>query len=183
MILYIIIGIIAIVILYVLITRNSLIRHSNIVAEAFATMDVYLKKRWDLIPNIVATVKAHAAYEKETLESITRLRNKAYESLSQGDKITTNESLSGNISKLMLTAESYPQLKADTSFLELGRQLSSTEDDIANSRKYYNAVVKNYNNAVEMFPGNLIAGLFRFTPREMFETSSSERENVEVKLQ
>ncbi len=182
MITYIILGIVVLILLYVLITHNSLIRHGNVVREAFATMDVYLKKRWDLIPNIVATVKAHAAYEKETLERITVLRSKAYESLSQGDKITTNEKLSGNISRLMLTAESYPVLKSDKSFLELSRQLASAEEDIANSRKYYNAVVKNYNNKVEMFPGNLIAGLFGYKTKRMFESSSAERENVEVEL-
>lgn len=182
MILYIILGIIALLLLYGLIIRNSLVKHNNIVNEAFATMDVYLKKRWDLIPNIVATVKAHAAYERETLERITTLRSSAYESLSLSDKLLTNEKLSGSISSLMLAAEGYPVLKADQSFLELSRQLSDAEEDIANSRKYYNAVVKNFNNAVEMFPGNIIAGVLGYRPMRMYETSAAERENVEVGL-
>lgn len=182
MILYIILAIVILLLLYVFIMRNSLVKHNNIVREAFATMDVYLKKRWDLIPNIVATVKAHAAYERETLEGITALRSSAYENLSQSDKLITNEKLSGNISTLMLTAEGYPQLKADQSFLELSRQLSGAEEDIANARKYYNAVVKNYNNAVEMFPGNIIAGMLGYKPIRMYESSAAERVNVEVGL-
>ncbi len=182
MLLYIIPGILILLLLYVLITHNALVKQNNSVKEAFATMDVYLKKRWDLIPNIVETVKAYAAYEKETLEKITALRSSAYESLSQNDKIITNEKLSGNISRLMVTAESYPVLKADQSFLDLSRQLSKAEEDIANSRKYFNAVVKNYNNKVEMFPGNLMAGLFGFKTKKMFESQASEKENVRVEL-
>lgn len=182
MILYIILGIVILLILYGLIMRNSLVKRSNMVREAFATMDVYLKKRWDLIPNIVATVKAHAAYEKDTLEGITALRSSAYERLSQSDKLITNEKLSGSISMLMLAAEGYPELKADQSFLELSRQLSGAEEDIANSRKYYNAVVKNYNNAVEMFPGNIVAGMLGYKPIRMYESLAAERENVEVSL-
>ena len=180
MILYIIFGIAVLVLLYVLVTYNQLIKHNNAVREAFSTMDVYMKKRWDLIPNIVATVKAHAAYEKDVLEKIAALRSGTYESLSQNDKLLINDRLSENIPSLMLVAEGYPVLKSDQSFLELSRQLSRAEEDIANSRKYFNAVVEIYNNAIEMFPGNLVSRLLGYKTLRMFEVQGSEKENVRV---
>ncbi len=122
MILYIIIGIAVLVLLYVLVTYNQLIKHNNAVREAFSTMDVYMKKRWDLIPNIVATVKAHTAYEKDALEKIAALRSGTYGSLSQNDKLLINDKLSENISSLMLVAEGYPVLKSDQSFLEVAEK-------------------------------------------------------------
>lgn len=176
-----VIGIIIIVILiYIFTTYNSLIRLRNKVEEAFATMDVYLKKRWDLIPNIVETVKGYAKHEQETLEGVVRLRNSAYDSMSDEDKLKTNEDLSKGIVKIMALAESYPDLKANQNFMNLSNELSKIEEDIANSRKYYNAVVRNYNNKVQMVPSNIIASMFKFTKKKMFETAEAERENVKV---
>jgi len=178
--LYIIAAIVILLFIYILISYNSLVKLGNSVKEAFSTMDVYLKKRWDLIPNIVETVKGYAKYEKETLESVVKLRNSAYDKMSQDDKITANDQITGALSKLMALSESYPDLKANQNFLDLSSQLAKIEDDIANARKYYNAVVKNMNNKVQMFPSNIISKLFGFHEQKMFEIS--EKENVKVEL-
>lgn len=179
---YITVGLVIFLVIYVFVVYNSLINLSNKVKEAFSTMDVYLKKRWDLIPNIVETVKGYAKHEKNVLESVIYLRNSAYNEMSTMEKIDANEKLTTGISKLMMLAEAYPDLKANENFLNLSSQLTKVEDDIANSRKYYNAVVRIFNNKVEMFPSNLIASVFGYKTEKMFEASSSERENVQVKL-
>ena len=179
---YIIIGIIVLIAAYVLVTYNSLVRLNNSVKEAFATMDVYLKKRWDLIPNIVETVKGYAKHEKETLQSVISLRNSTYDNMSQKEKIEANEKITSGISKIIALAESYPDLKANKNFLDLSAQLSKVEEDISNSRKYYNAVVKNMNDKVMMFPSNIIAKMFGYKEIKMFEASKIERESVRVEL-
>ena len=152
---YVFIIIIVIIVIYAFILYNSFVKLNNKVKEAFATMDVYLKKRWDLIPNIVETVKGYAKHEKDTLEEVTKLRNNVYDNMSNDDKIKTNEQLAEGITKIMALAEAYPDLKASESFKDLSRQLTKAEDDIANSRKYYNGVVRMFNNKVEMVPNNI----------------------------
>ena len=179
---YIIIAIIVLIIIYILALYNNLVKLNNKVKEAFSTMDVYLKKRWDLIPNIVETVKGYAKHEKDTLKEVVELRNSAYDKMSDDEKIKTNEQLSSGISKIMALAEAYPDLKANENFKDLSKELSKVEDDIANSRKYYNGVVRIYNNKVEMFPSNIFAGLFGYKSKAMFEASANERENVKVEL-
>ena len=161
---------------------NSFVKLNNKVKEAFATMDVYLKKRWDLIPNLVETVKGYAKHEKDTLESIVELRNSKYDNLNTDEKITKNEQMTDRITKLMALAESYPDLKADKNFRDLAKELTRTEDEIAQSRKYYNAVVRVFNNKVEMFPSNLFAMIFGYKTKKMFEAKDEERENVKVTL-
>lgn len=172
--------VLVVLVLYVLSTYNSLIRLSNNVKEAFSTMDVYLKKRWDLIPNIVETVKGYAKHEKETLAEVVELRNGAYDSMTDDEKVKANQKLSSSVTKIMALAEAYPELKANENFKELSKELSKVEEDIANSRKYYNGVVKNYNNKVLMFPGNIVASIFGFKEKSMFEVQETERENVKV---
>ena len=179
---YIIIAIIALIIIYAFALYNSFVKLNNKVKEAFSTMDVYLKKRWDLIPNIVETVKGYAKHEKDTLKEVVELRNSAYDKMSDDEKIKTNEQLSNGISKIMALAEAYPDLKTNENFKDLSNQLTKVEDDIANSRKYYNGVVRIYNNKVEMFPSNIFAGLFGYKSKAMFEASANERENVKVEL-
>lgn len=179
---YVFIIIIVIIVIYAFILYNSFVKLNNKVKEAFATMDVYLKKRWDLIPNIVETVKGYAKHEKDTLEEVTKLRNNVYDNMSNDDKIKTNEQLAEGITKIMALAEAYPDLKASESFKDLSRQLTKAEDDIANSRKYYNGVVRMFNNKVEMVPNNIFATLFGYKPKAMFKASASERENVKVEL-
>lgn len=179
---YVIIAVIVIIFIYAFSLYNSLVKLKNKVNEAFSTMDVYLKKRWDLIPNIVETVKGYAKHEKETLKEVVELRNISYDKMSDDDKIKTNEMLSAGISKIMAVAEAYPDLKANENFKYLSVQLSKIEEDIANSRKYYNGVVRTYNNKVEMFPSNIFAGMFGYRSKAMFEASANERENVKVEL-
>ncbi len=180
---FIVILLIVIILTYFLITYNKFIKLNNNVKEAFSTMDVYLKKRWDLIPNIEETVKGYAKYEKNTLKEIVNLRNSVdYDSLSEGDKMVKNNEMSKKITKLMALAESYPELKANEAFLSLSEELSSIEDEIAQSRKYYNAVVRDYNNKVEMIPSNIIAKIMNYKSKQMFLTDENERKNVKVEL-
>ena len=180
---WIIAGIVVVLVLvYVFTTYNTLVRLRNLVEEAFSTMDVYLKKRWDLIPNLVSVVKGYAKHEKEALTEIVNLRNKAYDNMSTDEKIAANSQLTQNITKLMALSEAYPDLKASENFKGLSSELSSTEKDIANSRKYYNGAVRNLNDKVEMFPSNIIANMFGFKKYKMFDINVSERENVKVEF-
>lgn len=183
---YAVIAIIVIVVLlalYVGSTYNSLVRKRNSVEEAFSTMDVYLKKRWDLIPNIVASVKGYAKHEAETLEKVIAARNGRYQDLSDDEKLAVNNELSKGLASINVVAEQYPDLKANQNFLNLQNQLNKTEEDIANARKFYNAVVKTYNNKIQMFPSNIIAGMFNFTAKQMFVVDdAAERQNVKVEF-
>lgn len=182
MILYIVLGVVALLLIYGIISYNSFVSLNNKVKEAFSTLDVYLKKRWDLIPNLVEVVKGYAKHEKETLEDIVKLRNSSYDSMSDSDKIKADEKLTNGINKIMAIAESYPELKASENYKELSSQLVKIEDDIANSRKYYNGVVRMFNNKVEMFPSNIIAKILGYSSKDMFEVDSNERESVKVEL-
>ena len=180
--LYIAIAAIIIIFIYFLLTYNSFIRLKNSVKEGFATMDVYLKKRWDLIPNLVNVVKGYAKHESETLKNVVSLRNLSYDKMSSGDKIDTNEKLAAGLSRLMAIAENYPDLKASQNYMNLNSELSKIEEDIANSRKYYNAVVKKMNTMVEMFPSNFIAAMYGFKQSVMYEANSAERDSVKVEM-
>lgn len=160
---------------------NGLVRSRNTVDEGFSTMDVYLKKRHDLIPNLVETVKAYAKHESETLIQVTEARKAAMNATTDADKLASENALSRTLRSLFAVAEQYPDLKANQNFLELQRQLQSVEDDIANSRKYYNAVVKEYNNKREIFPNSFVAGMFNFEKRSMFELEdTADREEIKV---
>ena len=182
--------IIAVIVLLVLIlgiytgaTYNSLVNLKNTVEESFATMDVYMKKRWDLIPNIVASVKGYAKHEAETLENVIASRNGRYQDMTAEQKMQANSELSRGLAGFNILAEQYPDLKANQNFLDLNNQLQKTEEDIANARKYYNAVVKNYNNKIEMFPSSIIARLFRFGEKQMFNIENEEeKEAVKVEF-
>ena len=180
--LYIIIAVVVVLLLLVLSTYNSFVKLNNKVEEAFSTMDVYLKKRWDLIPNIVETVKGYAKHEKETLEEVINLRNASYDKMNTNDKVELNNKLSSGMGKLMAIAEAYPDLKANENFKDLSNQLTKVEDDIANARKYYNGTVRMFNDKVQMFPSNILAGIFGYSEKKMFEANVEERENVKVKF-
>lgn len=182
MVLYIIIGIIVLLVIYIFVTYNSLVKSNNIVKEAFSTMDIYLKKRWDLIPNLVEVVKGYAKYEEETFNEITVLRKNAYDNMTINKKINVNEQLTLGISKIMAISENYPELKASENFLQLSRNLTKIEDEIANSRKYYNGTVRILNNKILMFPSNIVANIFGFKQANMFEANSEEKNNVKVDL-
>ena len=143
-------------------------------------MDVYLKKRWDLISNIVETVKEYAKHESKIFQKLAELRKEEYDKMSTEEKIKTNEQLSIDFNKIMVVAESYPDLKANENFKDLTNQLIEVEDEVANSRKYYNGCVRLFNNKVEMFPSNIFAKFFGYKSKTMFKTS--ERNNVTIEL-
>ncbi len=179
-----IIGLIVVVVvvgLYVMTTYNGFIKLKNGVEEAFSTMDVYLKKRYDLIPNIVETVKGYAAHEKETLEKVVAARNMAQGAGTIEEKLAGENMLQGTLKSLFAVAENYPDLKANTNFMDLQNQLKVVEEDIANARKFYNGVVKQLNIKCESFTSNLIANNFHFEKQPMFEVDApEERQNVKV---
>ena len=179
---YIIIAIIVLIIIYAFALYNSFVKLNNKVKEAFSTMDVYLKKRWDLIPNIVEVVKGYAKHEKDTLKEVVELRNSVYDKMDDETKVDTNNKITQGLTKIMALAEAYPDLKADKNFRELQTELSKVEEDIANARKYYNGSIRLYNNKVQMIPSNIVAKLFGYKEEKMFEIDSLEKENVKVEL-
>lgn len=182
MVFYIVIGIIAMILVYIYATYNSLVKTNNIAKEAFSTMDIYLKKRWDLIPNLVEIVKGYTKYEQDTFSEITKLRTNTYENMNINKKISINEQLSYGISKIMVVSENYPELKANENFLQLSQELTRIEDDIANSRKYYNGSVRILNTKIQMFPSNIVAKIFGFRQLGMFEADVEEKKNIKVDL-
>lgn len=177
-----VIGIIILLLVVWLVTSyNGFIKLRNKSEEAFSAMDVSLKKRYDLIPNFVETVKGYAKHESSTLEAVIKARNQAISSTTPEQKIASDNALSGTLKSLFALTESYPDLKSNQNFLNLQEQLARIEEEIAGSRRYYNAVVNKYNTKTEMFPGNLLAGLFGFQRKPLYEVNSeAERENVKV---
>ncbi|MDC7228312.1 MAG: LemA family protein [Spirochaetales bacterium] len=161
-------------------TYNGFIRLRNKVEEAFATMDAYLKKRWDLIPNLVETVKGYAKHEQDTLEKVIQARNLAMNSSSMSELQSNENTLAAGLKSIFALSEAYPDLKANQNFVNLQNQLQSVENDILQSRKYYNAVVKSFNTKRELFPASIIAGMMNLEKKEYFEIDDEERENVKV---
>ncbi|MDD3186464.1 MAG: LemA family protein [Anaerostipes sp.] len=183
MVIGILVVIIIVIALFVVSNYNGLVKLKNNVEEGFATMDVYLKKRFDLIPNLVETVKGYAKHESETLEKVIAARSGVMSASTLEEKVESENILSGTLKSLFAVSEAYPDLKANQNFMDLQNQLNKIEEDIANARKYYNAVVKEFNNKIEMFPSNIIAGIFHFTRKPMFEVNTEEeRENVKVQF-
>ena len=172
--------VLAVLIIWFIATYNGFVSLKNKVEEAFSTMDVYLVKRYDLIPNLVETVKGYAAHEKETLEKVVSARSLAMNAHSMDEKIAQEQNLSG-LGRLLAISESYPDLKANTNFIDLQRQLKDMEGEIANARKYYNGVVKAFNTRTETIPSNLIAGICGFKKMPLFVVKDeAQRENVKV---
>ena len=181
MVIAIITAVVVLIVLVFVVMYNGFVRANNDCEEAYSTMDVYMKKRYDLIPNLVETVKGYASHEKETLQKVIEARNFAQGATTVEDKIAGENALTGTLKSLFAISEAYPDLKANTNFLDLQNQLKSIEEDIANSRKYYNAVVKLYNNKCQVFPSNIIGQMFNFKLRQMFQVDSEEeRRNVKV---
>ncbi|QUO33369.1 LemA family protein [Faecalicatena sp. Marseille-Q4148] len=155
---------------------NRLVKARISCEEAFSTMDVYMKKRSDLIPNLVEAVKSYTAYEAGTLEKVIAARNAGASALTMGEMRREEQQISGALHQISALAEGYPDLKANENYRELMSQLKASEEDIAQSRKYYNAVVREYNALTMTVPTNLIAGMFGFEKREMFEAHEEEQE-------
>jgi LemA protein len=162
---------------------NSLVQLRVRTESAWSDIDVQLKRRHDLIPNLVETVKGYAAHEKGTFENIAKFRSMAMQASTPADKAQAEGQLSTALKSLFAVAESYPQLQASQEFTELQNSLNSIEDNIQNARRYYNAVVRDYNTRVQSFPTNILAGMFGFQTRQFFEMeSAADRENVAVKF-
>ena len=169
------------IILWLIATYNGLIKARNKVRNAFAQIDTQLQRRFDLIPNFVETVKGYMKHESETFEKIAALRTSWANSSSVGEKAKLDGELSGALKTIMAVSENYPELKANTNFSELSEELRNTENKISFSRQFYNDSVTMYNTKLELFPSNIIAGMFNFKARELFAAESDEaRKNVKV---
>lgn len=183
--LYIFLGIIGAVVLWFIAAYNSFVKMVNRAKEAWADIDVQLKRRYDLIPNLVNTVKGYATHESGTFEKITQARTAAMSAGTIEEKGKAENMLSGTLKSLFAVAENYPELKANTNFLELQRELSDTENKIQASRRFYNTNVRDLNISVESFPNNVVAKIFNFSKMDLFELGEGEeaaRQPVEVKF-
>ena len=176
------ISIIVLIIIYTISVYNKLVTLRNRVKDQWAQMDVQLKRRFDLIPNVVNTVKGYAKHESETLENVIQARNTYLSANTKEDEMKADGELTKAISKLFALTESYPDLKANENFLKLQNELNETENKIATSRQFYNDTVLMYNNKTELFPSNIVAGLFHFKKESFFEAEKQERENVKVEF-
>jgi LemA protein len=161
---------------------NSLVRRRNQVDNAWSQIDVQLKRRYDLIPNLVETVKGYAAHERGTLEAVTEARARAINAQGPADQASAENVLSGALKSLFAVSESYPDLKANQSFLALQQELTETEDRAAYARQYYNDAVLSYNNAIGTVPQSIFAAMFGFRPREYFQAGGEERGQVRVQF-
>ncbi len=180
--LYVVIGVVVVILVIGVGIYNSLIGKKNQVTNIFGTMDALLKKRYDLIPNLVATVKQYMTHEKDTLTEITALRAKAVSgTASEDEQVDLNNQLTSMLGGIMVAVENYPDLKANENFLQLQRSLNEIEEQISAARRAYNAAVTDYNNACEMFPTNVFANMMGFRLKNVFEISEKERQNVNVK--
>ncbi len=180
---YLILAVIAVLIGILVAMYNGLVRLKNRVDEAWSDIDVQLKRRYDLIPNLVETVKGYAAHEKETFEKVIQARNAAMQAGSAQEKAQAENALSATLKSIFALAEAYPDLKANQNFLELQRELTDTEDKIQASRRFYNGNVRDFNTKIEMVPYNFFAGILGFKKREFFEIEEpKEREAVQVKF-
>ncbi|EKE18892.1 MAG: hypothetical protein ACD_9C00205G0007 [uncultured bacterium] len=161
---------------------NGLITLKNRVDEAWSDIDVQLKRRYDLIPNLINTVKGYATHEKDLFERVTAARTAAMSANTPAEKEQTENMLSGTLKSLFAVSENYPDLKANQNFLELQRELTDTENKIQASRRFYNANVRDLNTKIETFPSNIIAGMLNFTKREFFAADEAEKENIKVQF-
>ncbi len=178
----IILVLIVIITAWVIITYNSLIQFRNRIENAWSQIDVQLKRRVDLIPNLVETVKGYAGHEKEVFQKVTEARSALQNAKTVGANAEANNMLTGALKTLFAVAEAYPELKANENFMMLQEELSGVESKIAYSRQFYNDTVLKYDNRREMFPSNVIAGMFNFKEREYFEIEEAEKGPVEVKF-
>lgn len=179
---YILIGLVVILVVYFIATYNAFVVIKTRIQEAFSGIDVQLKRRADLIPNLVETVKGYATHEKQIFENVTKARSALVSAKSPQEKAEANNMLTDTLKSLFAVAENYPVLKANENFKELQRQLEDTEDKIAYARQFYNTNVMDYNAKVQTFPSNLIAQMFGFKVTEFFAANEEERKKVDVKF-
>ena len=182
MVLWIILIVVAVIVLYVISTYNGLVVLRNKVKDQWSQIEVQLKRRADLIPNLVETVKGYAKHEKSTLEDVVKARNTYLSASTPEDQLKADGELTKAVNKLFALAESYPDLKANESFLSLQKELTTCEEKITYARQFYNDSVLSYNNKIELFPSSIIASMFHFEKEKFFEASAEERKNVQVKF-
>lgn len=181
--LYIVLGVVAVLVFFVILAYNGLVRLRQQVKEAESDIDVQLKRRFDLIPNFIETVKGYVSHERQTLEQVTEARTRFMNAKSTKEQLAADNMLSNTLKTLFAVSESYPDLKANANFLDLQRELADTENKIQAARRFYNANVRDLNVRVEQFPTNVIAGSFGFAKLEFFEAESAEeRQPVKVKF-
>lgn len=179
---WIIIGVVVLIVLWGIVTYNKLVRLRFQVDNAWSDVDVQLKRRHDLIPNIVETVKGYAAHERQTLEQVIEARSRAATSTSPAERAQAENMLTAALRQLFALAEAYPDLKANQNFLQLQATLNEIEEQIQLARRYYNAVVRDYNARTQMFPSNIVASMFDFRERDFFHIGEEEREPVRVRF-
>ena len=177
---FVVLTCVVIVLFYVISIYNRLVRLKNQAEEGWSGISVQLKRRYDLIPNLVNCVKGYAAHEQATLEKVIEKRNQAMSIQAPAEKAAAENALSQTIKALFALSENYPDLKANTTFIELQHSLNTVEDDLQNARRYYNATVRNLNTAVDSFPSNIIARKYGFEKREFFDIDETEKQNVKV---
>lgn len=181
--LYIILGLLALIILYIILAYNSLIRLRQQAVEAFSDIDVQLKRRFDLIPNLLETVKGYAAHERTVLENVTNARTQFLAARTPREQARADDFLTNTLKTLFAVSENYPDLKANVNFLDLQRELADTENKIQASRRFYNSNVRDLNIRIEQFPTNLMASAFGFREMEFFEAEAREvRQPVQVRF-
>ena len=180
--LIIVLGILALLVIYVISVYNKLVNSKNKVENQWSQIDVQLKRRADLIPNLVETVKGYAKHEEGTLTKVIEMRNKAVNASTVNEKVEANNELTGALSRLMVIAEAYPDLKANQNFVSLQNDLKDTEDKISYARQFYNDSAMNFNNLVEMFPSNIIANMFGFKKFEFFKVEEEAKEVPKVEF-
>ena len=181
---YVIIGIIVIIVIWLIIVYNGLVTLRTRVREAWADIDVQLKRRYDLIPNLIETVKGYAKQERETFQEVTEARARAIGAGNIEEQAAAENMLTGALKSLFAVSENYPELKSNENFLELQRELADTENKIQSARRFYNGLVRDFNIKQDIFPNNLIAGMLRFEKSEFFELEegSAEKDNVKVEF-
>ena len=178
---WIILLVVALIIVFIISTYNGLVRSKIKVDNAWSQIDVQLQRRFDLIPNFVETVKGYMTHEQETFEKIAKLRTSWANASSISDKAALDNQLSETLKTIMAVSENYPELKANQNFMQLSQELKNTEDKISFSRQFYNDAATMYNTKIQVFPSNIIAGIFNFTSRSLFQTENDEaRKNVKV---
>jgi len=181
-ILYIILGVVVLGIVSIIGLYNSLIRLNNRVKEAFSDIDVQLKRRYDLIPNLVETVKGYMQHEAQTLEKVTSARTQAMNAGTLNERAKAENQLSETLKSLFAVSENYPDLKASANFLQLQDEISDTENKIQAARRFYNSQVRDFNTKIEIFPNNILSNMLKFTKYEFFGALEEERKNIEVKF-
>jgi len=182
MITFIVIGVVVLLVLYVVVTYNGLVRLRNRIQNAWAQIDVQLKRRYDLIPNLVETVKGYATHEKGTFEAVTQARANAISAQGPAAQAQAENMISGALKSLFAVSEAYPDLKANQNFLSLQEELSGTEGRISYARQFYNDSVLRLNTKIQSFPSNILAGMFGFKEHEYFEADDTSRGPVSVKF-